>query len=201
MDAPVACSVECPNCGRLYRPKGLASHRRKCDRENLNNDIVVTKKVNARWSSEESYFLARTEADALLRGAKPKEIHKILGGLLVGDKNKLSEGENCRTAGGIKGQRGKQDNKDLVQRLVAEGTRLTVPPEASRGTRTQRGGEALESAREELEVEGATAEACGTLKNHDSDSVEDQPSADGLPSAMPVISILEILIFFLESLG
>ncbi|CAN7990555.1 unnamed protein product [Ixodes hexagonus] len=121
MDAPDAGSVECPNCGRLCRPRGLASHRRKCDRENLNSEIVVTKKVKARWSSEESYFLARTKADALLRGAKPKEIHKILCELLVGKEKELLEGENCRTSEGIKRQRRKIDHKDLVNNLLQKG--------------------------------------------------------------------------------
>lgn len=55
MDAPDVGMVACPNCGKHYKIKGLASHRRKCDKVSLNNEIVITK-TKPHWSAEESFF-------------------------------------------------------------------------------------------------------------------------------------------------
>lgn len=109
MDAPDVGMVACPNCGKHYKIKGLASHRRKCDKVSLNNEIVITK-TKPHWSAEESFFLARSEADALLRGVRPVKINSVLYQL---HPNRSEEA--------VKGQRRKKEHKELVIKLVQEG--------------------------------------------------------------------------------
>lgn len=74
MDAPDADMVECPKCGKHFKRRELACHRRKCDIVDLNNEVVLKKEKNPHWSTEETYFLARSEADTILKGVKAKYI-------------------------------------------------------------------------------------------------------------------------------
>lgn len=98
MSAPEMNTVACPKCGKLCKTRGLASHRRKCDNVNMNEEIVI-EKVKARWSDEEVFFLAKAEAEALLRGVKPLEINSVLFKKFCG-KGRGGEQKNNRVREG-----------------------------------------------------------------------------------------------------
>lgn len=73
----------------------------------LNNEVVLKKEKNPHWSAEETYFLARSEADAILKSVKAKD---ICGYLYKLHTNRSKEA--------VKKQRRKVAHRELVERLV-----------------------------------------------------------------------------------
>lgn len=133
MSAPGMNTVACPKCGKVFKTRGLASHRRKCDNVNLNEEIVI-EKVKARWTEEETYFLAKAEAEALLQGVKPLGINNVLFKKFCGK----GRGGKGRTTESVKGQRRKAEYKALVRNFVKEGQKSPKNKQAIKGRQARR---------------------------------------------------------------
>ncbi|CAN7950704.1 unnamed protein product [Ixodes pacificus] len=156
MDAPAVGMVAWPNCGRHYKIKGLASHRRICDKVSLNNYIVITK-TKPHWSAEESFFLARSEADAILRGVRPLKI-----------KSTLYQLHPNRSEEGVNGKRRKKVHKGLVAKLVQNEKDKSDAPDSADAAEV----EAIEST---VEDGGEGVSVVSELPN---DSVADRRLAE-----------------------
>lgn len=103
--------LQCPECGRAFTSKvGVSLHRRKAHFASYNADIV-TERVKARWTPEEEYLMAKSEAK--LRKAGKRNLNEL-----------LAECFKDRSFDSIKSHRKINRYKELVEKLLE-----TVVPE------------------------------------------------------------------------
>lgn len=104
---PSATSFECPHCGRAFRTKAGRTLHSKARHPVEANAEVVVERVKPRWEAEERYLLAKREVE--LRRAGSRFLNMDL-------RNSFP----ARTLESIKGQRKRDEHKQLVLRLTQE---------------------------------------------------------------------------------
>lgn len=107
---PCATPFECSDCGRAFKTKAGRTLHSKARHPVEANAEVVVERVKPRWEAEERYLLAKREVELRRAGSRFLNVD-------------LRNSFPARTLESIKGQRKKDEYKQLVQRLTQE----TVP--------------------------------------------------------------------------
>ena len=103
---PASESIECLECGRLFKKQGLGQHVKKAHPE-IYNENITTDRIKKQWSPEEIRLVAYEEAKATVNGTANMNMH-------------LSRLFPARTLEAIKGKRRSQEYKTQVIRILDE---------------------------------------------------------------------------------